>query len=75
MNDEKKYETGLNEENIDLICIKCNEKLVLSKVEVSYLGNGFPVELPCCPKCGMVFVPEELAIGKMLHVEKSLEDK
>ena len=28
-----------------------------------------------CPSCGMVLVPEELATGKMLEVEKILEDK
>ena len=40
-----------------------------------YLDNAFPVELPVCPKCGFVFVPEELAMGKVLSVEKVLEDK
>ncbi len=74
MKEEKRYETGL-EENIDMICAKCNKELVLSPVQLNYMGNGFPVELPCCPICKMIFVPEELAMGKMLHVEKSLEDK
>ena len=36
---------------------------------------GFPVELPVCPQCGFVYVPEELALGKVLSVEKALEDK
>ena len=40
-----------------------------------YLDNGFPVELPVCPVCGFVYVPEELALGKVLSVEKALEDK
>jgi hypothetical protein len=35
----------------------------------------FRLELPTCPSCGMVLVPEELATGKMLEVEKILEDK
>ena len=34
-----------------------------------------PVELPLCPVCGFVYVPEELAVGKVLAVEKALEDK
>lgn len=42
---------------------------------VSYLGNSFPVELLKCSSCGMAFVPEELAMGKMLQVEQALEDK
>ena len=28
-----------------------------------------------CPECGFVLVPEELATGRMLEVEKILEDK
>ena len=40
-----------------------------------YLENGFPVEMPVCPKCGFVYVPEELALGKVLAVERALEDK
>ena len=31
--------------------------------------------LPVCPVCGFVYVPEELALGKVLSVEKALEDK
>jgi hypothetical protein len=35
----------------------------------------FPVDLLRCPKCRQVFIPEELARGKMSEVEKLLEDK
>ena len=72
--DKKKYETGIDEFE-QLKCGKCDIELEVDSVSLSYLGNGFPVSLPCCPKCGMVFIPEELATGKILHVEKSLEDK
>ena len=58
-----------------MICQKCNVPLELGPVTVQYMENAFPVELPRCPKCGLVFVPETLAIGKMLEVEKALEDK
>ena len=58
-----------------MICCKCNVHLEIGAVNLEYLGNGFPVDLPKCPICGMVYIPEQLAIGKMLHVEKSLEDK
>ena len=58
-----------------MICQKCNVSLEVGRVTVQYMENAFPVELPRCPKCGLVFVPETLATGKMLEVEKALEDK
>lgn len=58
-----------------LKCLKCGVKLVKGKAKFRYLENGFPVELPVCPVCGFVYVPESLAVGKVLSVEKSLEDK
>ena len=58
-----------------LMCGKCQRELVLGKVNVSYLGHSFPVELLKCLSCGIAFVPEELATGKMLQVEQALEDK
>jgi Zn-finger nucleic acid-binding protein len=64
-----------NEADIPWICDKCNEKLKLRKTRIAYLGAEFQVELLKCPKCGMVFIDEELAKGKILEVEKSLEDK
>ena len=57
------------------LCLKCNLPLEMGKVSVSYLGNGFPVDLPRCPGCGQVFIEEELALGKMAEVEKLLEGK
>ena len=64
-----------NEHDKPWICDKCKEKLVLSKVKVAYLGGNFEVELLKCPKCNNVFIEEDLALGKMLEVEKGLEDK
>lgn len=58
-----------------LICKKCQLEMVMSKVTVSYLGATFQIELLKCPSCGLVYVPESLATGKMEQVEKSLEDK
>jgi hypothetical protein len=49
--------------------------LETGKVNIAYLGSMFPVDLLRCPECGMVNVPEELAIVKMAEVEKLLEDK
>ena len=59
----------------DLVCAACNVPLEMGKVEATYLGQRFPVELPRCPSCGFVYVSEELALGKMLKVEQALEDK
>ena len=58
-----------------LKCKKCEIPLIKGKAKFLYLDNGFPVELPVCPQCGFVYVPEALALGKVLSVEKALEDK
>ena len=57
------------------ICDKCKEELKPGKVKATYLGGSFEVELMRCPRCGNVFISEDLALGKMLEVEKELEDK
>lgn len=57
------------------LCMKCNLPLEMGKIGISYLGNTFPVDLPRCAGCGQVYVPEDLALGKMAEVEKLLEDK
>lgn len=56
-------------------CASCNEPMELGPVTMEYMGNEFVVELPVCQACGMVLVPEELAVGKMHEVEQILEDK
>ena len=50
----------------DLVCASCDVALELGSGEASYLGQSFPVDLPHCPRCGFVFVSEDLALGKML---------
>ncbi len=57
------------------LCGRCNEALQRLPVDIAYMGSVFQVELPRCPKCGYTFIPPELALGKMLEVEKILEDK
>ena len=56
-------------------CAKCGAPLEPGQVTVEYLGNAYPVDLFKCPRCGLVLVPEELALGRMAEVEKTLEDK
>lgn len=56
-------------------CSKCCKALEAGSVEVAYMGSKYPVELPRCPACGIVFIPEQLALGKMAQIEQLLEDK
>ena len=56
-------------------CARCNEPLKMKKTVFEYMGRSFSHEVPCCPICGMVFIPPELAEGKMAQVEEQLEDK
>jgi hypothetical protein len=57
------------------VCGRCNIALKPAKVNIAYLGNAFPVDLLKCPQCGLVWIPEDLALGRMAEVEKNLEDK
>lgn len=59
----------------DWMCSVCNKPLEPGQVMVSYLGSSYPVELMRCPICGQVLVTEDLALGRMIEVERSLEDK
>jgi predicted RNA-binding Zn-ribbon protein involved in translation (DUF1610 family) len=56
-------------------CAACGEALRPTAVELEYLDSLFNVELPACPSCGLVLIPETLAMGKMADVEHLLEDK
>jgi hypothetical protein len=56
-------------------CAACGVDLEPAKVQIEYRGSAFPVELLQCSQCGIVFIPEELAQGRMAEAEKMLEDK
>jgi MFS superfamily sulfate permease-like transporter len=56
-------------------CASCGGNLELTKVHFSYMKGNFEVDLPACAACGLVMVPESLALGKMVEVERILEDK
>jgi len=74
MDNAPKYEAGPIDPGT-ITCAKCGERPVPRSVTLGYMNSAFQVELPACPVCGMIFIAEELARGRMLHVEKSLEDK
>lgn len=56
-------------------CARCDRDLETASVTIGYLGSAFQVDLLQCPVCRQVFIPEDLALGKMVDVEKQLEDK
>ena len=56
-------------------CAQCGELLTLKKTVFTYMGRTFTHDVNCCPKCGRVLIPAELAEGKMAEVETQLEDK
>ncbi len=57
------------------ICAQCNCPLEQQSMQAFYLGSAFSVSLPACPQCSLVLVPKSLTEGKMLEVERMLEDK
>lgn len=57
------------------VCATCGCLLEKQPVDITYMGSSFQVELPRCPGCGHTFIPPDLAEGKMLEVERILEDK
>jgi uncharacterized Zn finger protein len=58
-----------------LVCNKCQQEMAMAEVSATYLGANFEIELMKCPSCGLVYVPDSLATGKMEQLELSLEDK
>ena len=61
--------------NDGLYCFRCNETLVSDKVILNYLTNTFPTQLLKCPKCGLVYIDEEMVMKKAVEVERAVEEK
>jgi ribosomal protein S27AE len=61
--------------NEKLVCGRCGVPLEPMKTQFGYLGHTFHTEVPRCPRCGMAFIPESLAKGRMAEAEAALEDK
>jgi len=57
------------------VCCRCGVPLEINRVQLTYLGNSFWLDLPTCPSCGLYLIPEDLATGRMAEVEQLLEDK
>jgi hypothetical protein len=58
-----------------LICHKCGLELLPRKTVFNYMGYNFKTDLPRCPSCGLLYIPEDLVTGKMASVEMELEEK
>jgi uncharacterized Zn finger protein len=63
------------EQNEKLLCEACQIEMVSLEVEFSYLQRSFRHKVLRCPSCGQVYIPEDLAKGRMKEVETLLEDK
>ena len=59
----------------NLICLKCNCALEYENTNLYYLGHRVSDKFLRCPKCKQIYIPEDIATGKMAEVEESLEDK
>jgi hypothetical protein len=58
-----------------MICGKCQLPLEIGKVEMHYQRQKLKADFLKCPQCGLVYISEELVKGRMLEIEKTLEDK
>lgn len=55
-------------------CFKCGESIAERDAFFSYLEFERSVKFPRCPKCGAVFISEEIC-KKLRTVEEQIEDK
>ena len=63
------------EEKQILTCDRCNVALEEAEAQFVYLGNKIRHKVPRCPKCGLVYLPEDLVLGRMRKLEEALEEK
>jgi YgiT-type zinc finger domain-containing protein len=63
------------DEQKKLFCCKCQKEMEIKRTDFTYLDHSFFTDLPRCPECGMVYISEELAKGRISDVEMQLEDK
>ncbi len=57
------------------ICDRCDVELEPIEAQFKYLDHLFRHKIPRCPRCGLFFIPEDLARGRIREVEIALEDK
>ena len=69
------HEKSSSRETAVWSCSCCGRELSPMKVGLTYMTGNFEIDLPACAACGLVLVPESLALGKMAEAERILEDK
>ena len=65
----------MNEKEKEILCARCERKLVSAQTAFRYIGHTFHTDILRCPECGEAYIPESLVRGRMQEVEKELEDK
>ncbi|HVI40474.1 MAG TPA: hypothetical protein VM577_07430 [Anaerovoracaceae bacterium] len=63
------------EEKKELICHKCQVPLIYAETKFNYLEHDFKANMLRCPKCGQIFIPEDIVKGRMAEVEMAFESK
>ncbi len=58
-----------------MLCGRCGCPLEMKRVDFEYLDHVFFADAPRCPRCGEVYLSEELVRGRVAEVEMELEDK
>lgn len=56
-------------------CFKCKEKVTETEIRLVYLEVEGTQEGLMCPKCGVKYITEEVAVGKLARGEKMIEEK
>lgn len=56
-------------------CFKCKEEMQEEEITVIYLEIDAPVEAIKCPKCGVSYITEEIAVGPLATGELKIEQK
>lgn len=65
---------------MDWYCFKDNVAMVETDVQLHYIssdnyGKDFTFKGIKCPKCGVIYIPEKMAIGRLATAESLAEGK
>lgn len=56
------------------ICGRCKRPLEVESVPTRYAHGGLLMQLARCPQCGLTLVPKPLAEGRMVDMQKRMEE-
>ena len=60
---------------VDWHCFKCKERMEETEIELVYMEINGKGEGLRCPKCGVGYITEEIAVDKIARTEKMIEEK